>query len=393
MILFFVPTKALAYDKTFDVSGSAGEINVYYYLGSLTTSGIPFIDFLQDANNKVRIQLAPFYRSDDGWIQRTTENEYVNGSLAGSTRWISDLSNYYKYFRIAYYPDAGAFRYHQSTEENPVDWGCCNSWGTIVPFNFSKIHIAYDDINDLGNIKVTSSAPNTITVSSNPVQTNTSISTNATFTDEGDSHIHTAIWNWGDGATSSGTLQEPNGSNPGLVSGTHTYSVAGVYQVLLIVSDTDGGVRTQSYSYISVYNPTPQGLFSAGQKFTSPAGAYTADLNKTGNVQFGLSYKYQGEVPVSHKQFSMKFKAANFEFNATEISSLVISNGIGTLRGTGTVDGQGLYNFLVVGKEATDSVRIQIKDTSGNTIYDTQQNESDSAEPITSVTAGTVLSH
>jgi hypothetical protein len=93
---------------------------------------------------------------------------------------------------------------------------------------------------------------------------------------------------------------------------------------------------------------------------------------------FGLSYKYQGDMPSGNRQFTMDFKAANFEFNATTVSSLVISNGIGTLRGTGTITGrQGVYEFLVVGNET----------------YDTQPGAVDTANPATPVTAGNVLAH
>jgi hypothetical protein len=42
---------------------------------------------------------------------------------------------------------------------------------------------------------------------------------------------------------------------------------------------------------------------------------------------FGLSYKYQGDMPSGNRQFTMDFQTANFAFNATTVSSLVISDG------------------------------------------------------------------
>jgi len=64
-------------------------------------------------------------------------------------------------------------------------------------------------------------------------------------------------------------------------------------------------------------------------------------------VKFGLSYKYQGSVPTSDKQFSMDFNAANLHFNANSISSLVISSSMATLTGSGTINGGShTYNFL-----------------------------------------------
>ncbi len=231
----------------------------------------------------------------------------------------------------------------------------------------------------------------TITASPNPVQINNATTASATFTDANTSDTHTASWNWGDGNTTAGSVTESNGS--GSVSNSHTYTSAGVYPITLTVTDNNGASGQATFQYISVYNPTAQGLFSAGQKYTSPAGAYTANTSLTGNALFGLSYKYQGTVPTGNRQFSMDFNQANLHFNATSISALVISNGIGTLTGTGTVNGSGTYNFLVTGSESANTIRIQIKDSSNNVIYDTQPGAADTATPTTSVTAGTVLAH
>jgi PKD repeat protein len=229
-----------------------------------------------------------------------------------------------------------------------------------------------------------------ITVPNAVLQVNSALSASASFTDPGGIDTHTASWNWGDGSTTTGTVTESNGS--GSVSDSHTYTASGVYTVTLTVTDDDGVSNTSTYQYVSVYNPTAQGLFSAGEHFTSPAGAYSQNLSLTGIVKFGLSYKYQGSVPVGDKEFSLNFNAANFQFSATSVSSLVLTNGIGTLRGTGTVNGAGTYSFLVTGSESANTIRIQIKDASGNVIYDTQPGAADTANPTTSVT-GHVLAH
>ncbi len=231
----------------------------------------------------------------------------------------------------------------------------------------------------------------TISASVNPVQVNTATTASANFTDPGVLDTHTASWNWGDGNTTTGTVTESNGS--GSVSDSHTYTSAGVYQITLTVTDKDGGQGSQSFQYVSVYNPTSQGLFSAGQKYTSPAGAYAANTSLTGNVKFGLSYKYQGTVATGTRQFSMDFNTANLHFNATTVSSLVIANGMGTLTGTGTINnGTTTYNFLVTGSESANTIRIQITDSSNNVIYDTQPSAADTATPTTAVT-GNVLAH
>lgn len=231
--------------------------------------------------------------------------------------------------------------------------------------------------------------------SANPVQINTPVTFSSTFSDAGTSDVYSASWSWGDGNTSNGTITQQAGSTPGTVIDNHTYTNPGVYTVTLTVTDGDGGSTTQTFQYLSVYNPTSQGLFSAGSKFTSPAGAYAANPNITGDVLFGLSYKYQGTMPIGDRQFTMNFKQANFTFNATDVSSLVISNGIGTLTGSGTINGEThVYNFLVTGSETNNTIRIQITDPSSNNnvIYDTQPGASATAAPITPV-SGKVLAH
>ena len=75
------------------------------------------------------------------------------------------------------------------------------------------------------------------------------------------------------------------------------------------------------------------------------------------------------------------------------MSSLVISNGMATLTGSGTINGSGSYNFLVTGVDG-GGIRIQITDPSNNNnvIYDTQPGAATTATPTTSVT-GHVIVH
>jgi photosystem II stability/assembly factor-like uncharacterized protein len=243
------------------------------------------------------------------------------------------------------------------------------------------------------NAQISNVAPKVepITASANPIQVNTSTTTGASFTDPAETldAPYTVEWNWGDG-----NIETENDAAPGSLSKDHAYTATGEYKITLTVTDKDGGVGTQTFQYLSVYDPTPQGLFSAAQRYTSPAGAYLQDSTAIGNVTFGLSYKYQGDVPVGNRQFTMDFQAANFEFNATTVSSLVIADGTGTLRGAGTItDRTGIYDFLVVGNDATDAIRIQITDQSGTVIYDTQPGAPDTANPTTQVTVGNVIAH
>jgi hypothetical protein len=91
----------------------------------------------------------------------------------------------------------------------------------------------------------------------------------------------------------------------------------------------------------------------------------------------------------------MNFKPANLDFVATSIKSLVISGSKGILRRVGTLNGSGNYTFLVAGIDGSGGqglIRFQIKDSSGNVVYDTQPGASDIADPTTNV-IGTVVVH
>ena len=72
-----------------------------------------------------------------------------------------------------------------------------------------------------------------ITAPVDPVQAGTEINASASFTDPDPNDSHTAVWDWGDTTASSGVVDQTADT----VSGSHTYSVAGVYTVTLIVTD------------------------------------------------------------------------------------------------------------------------------------------------------------
>ena len=281
---------------------------------------------------------------------------------------------------------------------------------TLSGTNFSLSHIYKDNgtytvtVNvvdnqgatgtSIANVNVNNISPTVSAISAPtaPVVLGTSISSSASFTDPGALDTHTAIWDWGDGTTT-GTVTENNGS--GSISDNHTYVSTGVYTITLTVTDKDGGAGISIFQYVSVYNPTSQGLFSGARIFASPFGAYTANPSLVGNVMFGISVKYSGTAPTGH--VNMNFKVANLDFVATSIDSLVTAFGKATLRGSGTINDSGNYTFLVTGIDGgqaggLDTVRFQIKDSSGIVIYDSQLGAPDTIDP-TAVVTGQIVVH
>jgi hypothetical protein len=99
---------------------------------------------------------------------------------------------------------------------------------------------------------------------------------------------HRAVWSWGDGTTSSGTITEPGTDGDGLVSGSHRYRAAGVYTVTLTVRDNGGGVRTATLQLVvgspaaAVVATTTASTTPAGAKPLTPLAAHHAVFHALG---------------------------------------------------------------------------------------------------------------
>jgi len=161
-----------------------------------------------------------------------------------------------------------------------------------------------------------------ITAPVDPNQVNTTIAAGATFTDPGLLDTHTAVWNWGDGSTSSGVVSETNGS--GSVSGSHVYSAAGVYTVRVTVTDKDSGTGQSIFQYVVIYDASA-GFVTGGGWINSPVGAYIPNPSLTGKATFGFVSKYErgATVPTGNTQFT--FHVASMNFNSTSYEWLVIA--------------------------------------------------------------------
>jgi streptogramin lyase len=235
-----------------------------------------------------------------------------------------------------------------------------------------------------------------ITAAVAPVPVNTAVSASASFTDPGILDTHTAVWNWGDGSTSPGTVTETNGS--GTVSGSHTYTLDGVYTVTLMVTDKDGASGLSTFRYVVVYNPSA-GFTTGGGWLNSPAGAYAANTSLTGQANFGLNAKYQSgsTVPTGNTEF--QFPAANLNFHAISYDWLVITTNQAQYQGSGTINGAGNYGFLVTAQDnggtTPDLFRMKIWDKSNNNavVYDTQPGAATTAAPTTALGGGRIRVH
>jgi PKD repeat protein len=207
-----------------------------------------------------------------------------------------------------------------------------------------------------------------------PMPVTAPVAVSGTFTDMDAGDTHTAVWDWGDGSTSAGVVNETNGA----VTGSHSYSEAGVNTVSLTVTDKGGDSDTASAAqYVVVYDPAA-GFVTGGGWITSPAGAYTADPSLTGKATFGFVSKYKKGASVPTGTTEFQFKAGDLNFHS-DVQDWLVVNKAGTnaqFKGTGTVNGAGTYKFMIWATDngaSGDAFRIRIwAETDGieDVVYD-----------------------
>ncbi|MDI9633567.1 MAG: PKD domain-containing protein [Methanolinea sp.] len=228
-----------------------------------------------------------------------------------------------------------------------------------------------------------------------PVPVNAVVSVESSFSDPGDD-THTATWDWGDG--SSGTVPVAEGP----VSATHAYATAGIYTVTLVVTDDDGGVGQSEYRYIVVYDPN--GGFVTGGLWIEPlvcpfsAGRTNLTPDKA-HCEFEARYQKGATTPAGKVNF--RYKAGNIDFRSTELRYLVISGPCAHIRGSGTVNGRGGFDFILSaidgrkpGGGGVDRFRVEIWDrATGEVLFDTQPGAPEGASPSMTPGGGSVQIH
>lgn len=223
---------------------------------------------------------------------------------------------------------------------------------------------------DATTVVVNNLAPvvGTITAPMIPVQVNTAVNASASFTDAGVLDTHTAVWDWQDG-TSAGAVTESNGS--GSVTGSHTYTTAGVYTVSLTVSDDDLAPGTGQFMYVVVYNPAG-GFVTGSGRYNAPAGSIPAAPTESGMTSFGTNAKYVNNVLTGATRLNFRNGQYVFDFDSTSYDWLVITNGNqAQLHGSGTVNGLGSYTFQLTALDGSpDTLRVQIWDATNTIVYD-----------------------
>jgi len=219
------------------------------------------------------------------------------------------------------------------------------------------------------------------------VKVGTSITARAKFTDPDPGDTHTASWNWGDETTSNGSVDQANDN----ITGSHKYTVAGVYTINLTVTDNASLSGSAAFKYVVVYDHTG-GFVTGGGWIDSAEGAYVPDPNLTGRAIFGFVARYKPRSTVPSGETIFTFHSGTWgdrwrcrehmRFRSTSYTWLVISDASAMYTGSGTIDGKGNYSFMIGvidgDFDATDGftkdtfqIKIWDKQT-GTVVYDNQ---------------------
>jgi beta propeller repeat protein len=238
-----------------------------------------------------------------------------------------------------------------------------------------------------------------ITTPFDPTQVNVIVDISADFTDPGILDTHTATIDWGDENSSPGVVTEVDGS--GSVSGSHTYTIPGVYLVTLTITDDDGATASITSEYVVVYDPTGAFVIGGGM-IDSPPGAIPDQPDIIGKAGFGFVSKYQkgATTPGGNTQF--RFHAGEISFHSTSYDWMVVAGPKAMFKGTGTVNREGNFGFLISaidgerpGGGGVDRFRIKIwdKDNFDTIVYDNGLGDAEDADPATPLTHGSIKIH
>lgn len=252
-------------------------------------------------------------------------------------------------------------------------------------------------VTDTASLTIANLPPSidSMTTTVDPVAAGSPVQMQATYSDPGSNDTHTATVDWGDGTTTTPTAAG------GTVSDSHAYSTAGVFTVCLTVTDDDGASDNEcSASYVVVYDPG-SGFVTGGGWISAPAGSYPADPSASGPGRFGFVSKYAKGATTPSGSTEFQFQAGDLNFHSSSYDWLVVAGAKALYKGTGTVNGDEGYQFLVsavdgakAGGGGVDKFRIKIWETgTGTVVFDNQMGAADDATATTAISKGSIVIH
>ncbi|TVZ57522.1 putative secreted protein (Por secretion system target) [Flavobacteriaceae bacterium MAR_2010_105] len=182
---------------------------------------------------------------------------------------------------------------------------------------------------------------------------------------------------------------------------------AGVYKVVVTITDECENSSQEEFTYLVIFDPNG-GFVTGGGNFYSNPGAYRQDLTKMGKVNFGFIAKYD---PDDHTYYQVKgstrfnFKEGDFSFKSSShdpMTLVVTGDKKASYRGVGTVNKSGNHKFVVVvidgdanGGNGIDRFRIKVfaNGSSDEVIYDNEYGLAENADVSTTLGGGSIEIH
>ena len=142
--------------------------------------------------------------------------------------------------------------------------------------------------------------------------------------------------------------------------------------------------------------PEPDRTVTGNGWIASPYGAYAANPRLTGRVAFAIDEGYHDGSSRPGGTATLRFGASGQTFHSTRCDRLVIDGKRAQCWGTGTLNGQSGYAFMLTtidGKTTrygtVDLLRIKVwKQSTGALVYDNQRGTPESAAPTRSIGGG-----
>lgn len=249
-------------------------------------------------------------------------------------------------------------------------------WNGVEPEGPAShaVTITADDgletVSDSFTVTVTNLPPDITATSAVPSMhaLDTVLAVSAAFNDPGVLDTHTAVFSWGDGTTSPGTVTEAAGT--GAAEAKHAYAASGTYTITVTITDDDGASDTATVGTVFVFDPDT--FVTGGGWITTPAGALASGDTPKGTFGFVARYRRDGSVAGN-----LEFHAGkDLRLHATSLSDLQIASGIARFEGTGRVGKADGYRFRVVATDerlagtGQDLFWIEVTAPDGSVVFD-----------------------